>query len=293
MKEDLEIHKIPSPVDLMLHTSLYQTFNVLDSKQIKEVYELLYFKGTLDCYCVGCGEKATFKGITPDKSSDLKMAEAGILPVKLELNSGVFNIPVECTRGRHRYVFLFLIENKHYIPPERDKPPMAYYTITKIGQYPSYSDINSESILKYRKVLDKGLYSELSKAIGLASHDIGVGSFVYLRRIFESLIEEAKKEASKQEGWDEGEFTKLRMDEKIAKLKDYLPSFLTEHPNIYSILSKGIHTLTEEECLAHFEVIKTGIELILDEKIERVERVKKTIGARKALQKAHQSIGSK
>jgi hypothetical protein len=45
---------------------------------------------------------------------------------------------------------------------------------------------------------------------------------------------------------------------------------------MYGILSKGIHDLSEEECLAHFEVLRNGIELILDQKLEAQERAAKT-----------------
>jgi hypothetical protein len=142
--------------------------------------------------------------------------------------------------------------------------------------------------------LDKGLYSELSKAIGLASHDIGVGSFVYLRRIFESLIEDARKEASKEVEWNADEYKAIKyMDEKIRYLKKYLPEFLSKNSVIYSILSKGIHELSENDCLTHFEVVKTGIELILDEKIIQAEKKKKIEVAEKAIQEVHQTVKPK
>jgi hypothetical protein len=34
-------------------------------------------------------------------------------------------------------------------------------------------------------------YKKFTKGLGLAAHGVGIGSFVYLRRIFENLIEEA------------------------------------------------------------------------------------------------------
>ena len=58
-------------------------------------------------------------------------------------------------------------------------------------------------------------------------------------------------------------------------MKDELPEFLVEHFQIYGILSKGIHELAEDECLKYFNVIKEGIELILDEKVERYEKASK------------------
>lgn len=74
------------------------------------------------------------------------------------------------------------------------------------------------------------------------------------------------------------------MDEKIVLLRDYLPIFLVENSSIYSILSKGIHSLTEDECLEFFEPMKLGIELILDEKIEQEEKANKISHTRKSLE---------
>lgn len=52
-------------------------------------------------------------------------------------------------------------------------------------------------------------------------------------------------------------------------------SYIVKNHSIYSILSKGIHELSEEECLKYFIPIKNGIELILDENLEKQEKVRK------------------
>jgi len=148
-------------------------------------------------------------------------------------------------------------------------------TITKIGQYPSIADIVTIDIQKYRKVLGNEQYSEFSRAIGLTAHGIGIGAFVYLRRIFENLIEESHQVQKDIVGWDENAYQRSRMEEKIALLKDSLPEFLVENKSLYSILSKGIHELREIECLKAFPTTKLGIELILDEKLEKLTRDEK------------------
>ena len=58
------------------------------------------------------------------------------------------------------------------------------------------------------------------------------------------------------------------MKDKIAVLKEYLPSQLVDLKPIYSILSKGVHQLSEKECLLYFRPIKRAIVLILEQKIE-------------------------
>ena len=47
-----------------------------------------------------------------------------------------------------------------------------------------------------------------------------------------------------------------------------------------------IHELSEEDCLKHFETLRIGIELILDERIEQCERERKIAAAKAAINKA-------
>jgi len=75
-----------------------------------------------------------------------------------------------------------------------------------------------QGIKKYRKILGDSKYRELHRAIGLSAHGVGIGAFVYLRRIFEGLVEAARDEVAKKTDWDEEkqeEFKTSRWDEKI------------------------------------------------------------------------------
>ena len=63
--------------------------------------------------------------------------------------------------------------------------------VVKLGQFPSLVDIQFAEIgKKYDKFLSKETLKEFKRAIGLVTHGVGIGSFVYLRRIFENLIYE-------------------------------------------------------------------------------------------------------
>jgi hypothetical protein len=62
------------------------------------------------------------------------------------------------------------------------------------------------------------------------------------------------------------------MEDKVEILKEFLPSQLVEAKSIYGILGKGVHELTEEECLKYFPPLKLSIELILNQKIEETKR---------------------
>ena len=65
--------------------------------------------------------------------------------------------------------------------------------------------------------------------------------------------------------WDEEKYNKSRVRERIQMLKDRLPSFLVEKNQIYSIISSGIHELTEDQCLKFYPVLRNSIEIILAE----------------------------
>ena len=156
--------------------------------------------------------------------------------------------------------------------------------ISKVGQYPSVADFHIGQVRKYSKVLPQDKMREFTKAIGLAANGVGIGSFVYLRRIFEYLVFEAYEVAkSNNPTIDEAAFTSGRMNEKIQMLSDYLPDFLVENHHIYGILSKGIHELSEEECKEYFAVLKSSIEMILEERLEKFQKDKYKAEIRNAL----------
>lgn len=147
--------------------------------------------------------------------------------------------------------------------------------IVKVGQYPSVADIHIGQVKQYDKVLERPVLREFTKAIGLAANGVGIGSFVYLRRIFEKLIVDAFNDAKAGGNIDVEQFEKQRMDEKIKALNGYLPPFIVEHNSIYGILSKGIHELSEDECLDYFDTMRASIEMILDQRVELREKQKK------------------
>ena len=147
--------------------------------------------------------------------------------------------------------------------------------LMKVGQYPSMADVHIGKVRQYNKVLEKSLVREFTKAIGLAANGVGIGAYVYLRRIFERLIIDAANIAKENENLDIEQFERLRMDEKIKSLRNYLPPFIADHQSVYGILSKGIHELSEEECLEYFDIMRNSIELILDQRIEMHKKQRK------------------
>lgn len=131
----------------------------------------------------------------------------------------------------------------------------------KIGQYPSVADLTFPELDAYKHVISKEDRKELGTAIGLYASGVGAGSYVYLRRILERLVYQAKEAAA--DAIDNEMFEQARVAEKIKMLEGYLPDILVKNTTIYGILSKGIHELSEEECRKHFPVVKECIYQIL------------------------------
>jgi hypothetical protein len=248
-----------------------------------DILNLFYYNGvvldklkTIDSYCPICDKDTTFISELCDSQEVNNIVThagmvSGFSASKQERNfinkleeKSVFIRKFNCSRksdeSSHNQVFIFRVIDSNLI---------------KIGQHPTLADLTKNEIKKYRK-LNGEIYSELNKAIGLFSHGIGIGAFVYLRRIIEKHILAPKINKLLEEGkiTDE-DFFKSDFKGKVNWAKDQLPDFLVKNKKIYSVLSKGIHELDENECKECFPVLKSAIEIILDEVIERNEKEKK------------------
>ena len=141
------------------------------------------------------------------------------------------------------------------------------------------ADLAFPELKEYKKVVSADDLRELRKAIGLHAQGIGIGAFVYVRRIFERLIDRAKDMAITDGSLDMEEYSHSRVAERIDLLKKYLPNALVSNKAFYGIVSKGIHELSEEDCIAYFPVVQEGIMLILrqwkakQEEIETEQRL--------------------
>lgn len=262
------------------------------SNDFSRLTKFLYDENTFNDYCPKCNSKVTFKSMItyPHKSGfsnqeiaryskidlDNLLDEDGMPPEfyemkkKIEFLLGYERVlwiekKVLCVHCKHEFRFYFLLEDR-----ENDKSII----ITKIGQSSSINDFLSYELDKYKSVLANYCY-EYKRAVGLFSHGVGIGAFVYLRRIIEHLVHEKFKVHEDDIEVLEEDFMRLRFVDKIGIVKDHIPKTLVENKYIYAILSKGVHQLSEEECKSYFPVIRVGIELILDEEIAAKERSRK------------------
>ena len=151
--------------------------------------------------------------------------------------------------------------------------------LKKVGQYPSQADLQLYDARKYKNVL-RNRYIDYTMGCQLAACGVGAGALVYLRRVFEWLIEEKHKECAKTPEWSEEAYEKMRVNERIDALenegKKIIPDELSPIKGIlYGALSKGVHEASEEECRKLFQPFRLAIEMILDEEIAAKERAKK------------------
>lgn len=263
---------LESPKKFHLEMPLYHGFDLSIGAVAEKVYECISYYGTIDAYCIWCEKESVFD--TEERIHTTPYQRQTELDAWIRSGGGFSRVVHSCTRVKNHNYYAYYFKEGNFF--------------TKIGQFPSVADFQIPQAEKYRKILGEEQYKEFTRGIGLAAHGVGIGSFVYLRRVFENLIEEAHEKARlENKEFSNGEYLKARMDDKIKIVKDHLPEFLVENRNLYAILSTGVHDLTENECLQYFETVKIGIEQILDEKIIKKEKAEKAAKAREAIQKAH------
>lgn len=160
-------------------------------------------------------------------------------------------------------------------------------TIKKIGQNPSFGELQGNEINKYKSLLPK-YFIEFKSALNCYSQGKGIAAFVYLRRILEDLVEKAFDSLQIKKTGDEKFLDKLK---SVQREQEIIPPDLEEIKNaIYQILSKGVHEYEEQECLELFEYVKFVIIEILDKQLiqkERNEKIKNVKG--KLLKKSKES----
>ena len=270
-----------------------QTAGLYESKGICEdniydLIELLMGNVKLSVYCKECKQERVFKMKPIELYQELSTGELNQCFLGDELDS--FQKRFNIRRGRENSAEQWKwtdwqieedtrLMKLEYVCSMDEKHHLDYVVLTtnnsimKIGQYPSVADLTFPELDTYKKVMSKEDRKEFGRAIGLYASGIGAGSYVYLRRILERLLNQAKKDAGDE--IDTEAFDKARVGEKITMLSSHLPSMLTDNAVLYGILSKGIHELTEEECITYFPVLKDCLYMILDQWEEMRKREEK------------------
>lgn len=188
---------------------------------------------------------------------------------------GNFTVTARCKKG-HEFQATFHITDD--------------WNLIKIGQYPSRMEFE-RYIKDYSKVLSKENNRELNSAIGLASHGIGAGAYVYLRRVFERLVFDIFNQEYKGETTLE-QFKSEEMKKKLKILDIHFNDAINKSL-LYAILSKGIHELEENECKEYFNIVLQALLIILEAKLEKKEKIKREEETAKLINDVHGKLKSK
>lgn len=254
----------------MIEINTIQTFKKIN---INDSFDLLKNVRQFDNYCDKCKNSSTFKidenanllelrneiellegspMIMGDNSYQLKWFKVN--------NNKIIQFKFDCARDNsHNIIYAFLVTLEGLI---------------KIGQYPSDRDLIDTNISKHiRKLIkdkaeSKSINDYLKKSIVLHSEGFGIASVLYLRRVFEQVVNSTLD-------YNTNEYRP--MEDKIRDSK-YLPKEIKENKKIYSILSNGVHNLSDEECSNIFILLYDGMIILLEEyfyQLEKNERLKK------------------
>jgi hypothetical protein len=258
----------PSVRFLCLEQTLYAPIQINPSRDERYLKSLKYGPQQFDAHCVYCDRATTFRTLIDRGGEDIQHLDkvasfnnpAQAQLRRLIFEGGQFALHIGCSRRpEHHYSYFF-----HYDEMEA--------VLIKIGQIPSLEDVAGVDIERYRKILGKD-FAELRRATGLFAHGIGIGAFVYLRRIFENLIEDARLAADPNDE-RKGAFIGLKMADRIKELSAHLPSAVVKYKDAYGILSKGLHELTEADCKKYFPVVRAAIIAMLEQRYEAEEKAK-------------------
>ncbi|MBK8454530.1 MAG: hypothetical protein WAQ53_02360 [Thiofilum sp.] len=251
-------HKTLNKQKIFAEDALYSSYDL--SELNDDEITSFFTSGSIDAYCTKCKKRSVFRLNDDTFSYNKEKSQV--------TKFGLITVKAKCTRENHNELLNRLgnCDNIFYAIFKRYSNDLL-----KIGQYPSKGDMDFGELDDSYKELPDYLRTELGTSIGLYAHGVGIGAFVYLRRIFEILLEEAHQIAKKEEKWEEDKYIKSRVTERIQLLSKFLPTRLVQSANLYGVLSKGLHELSEEECKSHYTLVRQAIQLILKQKHEDKE----------------------
>lgn len=276
-----------SLVEAVFDAALYKRFEIPSTAHLLKGVRLGITK--IDRHCPQCDQGTTWTTtISADDKRNGEVEKASVVNVgpgsigkapKVEWDND-FVLRLFCARNALHQCTLFIrVESPDLydrLDAKTDKTPLPPTKVVKVGQYPSLADIQLGTLKDYEEGMSVQQRSEFVRAINTSAHGFNVAACVHYRRVFESVLFEARDAMMRDTGRvDWPEFDRLRTDEKIAEVRQYLPQFMAEHPHLYGILSKGVHELTEEECGEAMPTLRQAIELMLQDKVDAIRREKR------------------
>ena len=214
--------------------------------------------GAIDSFCEKCGMVRPFHDIRS------RGGGAGMATNALSTGTSYFKFTcVTCRKEHHEY----LVEQ--IVGDETIK-------IQKYGQLPRKHLERDVTLQKFFSD-DSDNYE---KAVVCLSHGYGIAAFAYLRRIVENntiklidlVLDEVK--SSEPDSKNLESLSELRkespMSDKIKIANEALPVYLKPdglNPlgRLYRVLSEGVHSLSDEECLNRAKTVKECLKYLISE----------------------------
>lgn len=228
----------------------------------------------IDAYCPHCEQNRPFHYPHPRSSG------VGMPTQVLKSGTSYFEFAcVSCRRSRREYLVEQILDGENI-------------KLQKYGELPRGRIPRDRTLQKFLK----DDLENYEKAVICLSHEYGVAAFAYFRRIVENNISrllDLVYEDAQSSGNDEAVLSaidELRKDspmsEKIKIANVALPSHLKPdglNPlgRLYQVLSEGIHSLTETECLQKAKAASECLAFLVSELAIRREhraRFKSTLG---------------
>jgi hypothetical protein len=239
--------------------------------------KLQYSSLTFDAYCVGCKRSATFRRVAPRRPPDVPPSLSSPLgpPPPKDIVNLWQTVTAFCTRhASHTLTFFFGLYRGG---------------IAKVGQCPSAMDLVGAQLDRFSDVLDEADIRELRQAVMLHTHGAAIGAFVYLRRIFERLLERHHVEYVNRFG-PIADYEILSVEDRVQALKDVLPPEVVDNRKVYRILSRGIHKLHEDECAVLYDVMFPAITEVLEQDIYQEQQLRNSAELRKGVARAVETL---
>ena len=283
---------------------------ILDNNK-QQLLWLLQDTTPMDYYCDDCDKSKTFmqnssKSVATTSKynglESLNMFKLTMEEDKIKYSDNLYS----STTSNELYLFsdMNLYIFKEFKCPSCEKRIVMLFDydgkgIKKIYQSFQNNLINEDEMKRFKKLklLDENDILELSKANKCKTLGMSIASFVYLRRVFENMLDKIynrEKEKIKLEK-TKVVFSSLPIKEKVSLLKAYLPTLLNEkssnakYGELYKILSEGIHNLDEKTCDSLFDFLIELILLIL----EKEQSMKKEEQYLKQLSQTYNTIFNK
>lgn len=242
--------------DLLIKKGTYERVSEVNT----DVFEKFISKNgfsTLDLFCPNCKENKTFIQLDWNYVNGLGVYFRGN-----RHHQNTRSLCYECPTCGKTVLFIFHFDGN---------------SIIKLAQYPSLYDVSRDELKKYQKnkLIDKNSFREIYKAETCASSGYYVAAYTYMRRVYETMLMSIFTDNQETIGLSEDEFRKLHSDKKLEAIKDYLAIDDEIYLPLYSLLSAGIHAMSEEQCCEDYVVLKPILLEILAEQKAKQEKADK------------------